>query len=167
MCHPAPHSFLTQSARRGSPFSKGFLDFLSTLFPAPGPLSGLAPSLDDPASHQCGLQRDWVRRGQRQPASGPQSPCFQVTSRTPGRWDRRFREDWAAVQTLPALVLGPLSTCTLAHPIQMCGSWHRGTSGQPQSLGSILTALARGCPLARPGSVWGTSLVSNCTSMCW
>lgn len=55
------------------------------------PIVRLAPSLDVTPPAISVVQRDCKRRGQEATCLSA-ALCFQVTSRTPGHWDRRFRE---------------------------------------------------------------------------
>lgn len=68
-----------------------WLDFLSHPVPSSRPIVRLAPSLDVTPPAISVVQRDCKRRGQEATCLSA-ALCFQVTSRTPGRWDRRFCE---------------------------------------------------------------------------
>lgn len=92
----APHSFLCPPGGKCCelPFSGAFLpllEFLSYPLPSSRPIVHLVPSLDVTPPAISVVQRDCRRRGQ-EAACLSAALCFQVTSRTPGRWDRRFCE---------------------------------------------------------------------------
>ncbi|KAI4591339.1 hypothetical protein MJG53_020348, partial [Ovis ammon polii x Ovis aries] len=59
------------------------------------PIVRLAPSLDVTPPAISVVQRDCKRRGQEATCLSA-ALCFQVTSRTPGRWDRRFHVRFTA-----------------------------------------------------------------------
>lgn len=75
-------------------FQRAFLLLLEFLYrPAPSsrPIVHLAPSLEVTPPAISVVQKDCSRRGQ-EAACLSAALCFQVTSRTHGRWDRRFCE---------------------------------------------------------------------------
>lgn len=151
--HLTPQFFLClQGGNTECHLSQGLPSFPPV--PSSQPIVHLAPSLDVTPPAISVVQRDCRRRGQ-EAACLSAALCFQVTSRTRGRWDRRFREWLQCVpghgRPSPALVSG-LATLTPVCPFQTCGSRHRWTSGQ---LGPVQrsTALARGCPRGGSGSV--------------
>ncbi|KAK1329466.1 hypothetical protein QTO34_011656 [Cnephaeus nilssonii] len=81
----------------GVDFLKVFprLEFLSHPVPSSRPIVRLAPSLVVSPPAISVVQRDCVRRGQ-EAACLSAVLCFRVTSRTPGRWDRRLHLQFTA-----------------------------------------------------------------------
>lgn len=78
----------------GLRFSRAYLLLIEFLFhtvPSSRPIVHLAPSLEVTPQAISVVQRDCRRRGQ-EAVCLTAALCFQVTSRTPGRWDRRFCE---------------------------------------------------------------------------
>lgn len=88
--HLTPQLFLClQGGNTECHLSQGLPSFPPV--PSSQPIVHLAPSLDVTPPAISVVQRDCRRRGQ-EAACLSAALCFQVTSRTRGRWDRRFRE---------------------------------------------------------------------------